>query len=84
MSDSPLVIGIDGRELQGRPTGTGRYLRNLLRRWREGGDALLVYFNGPAPEDPVLDHPAITCREVGDGRARGLAWQERRLPAAAW
>ena len=33
-----LIVGIDGRELQGRPTGTGRYLRNLLRRWRETGD----------------------------------------------
>ena len=34
----PLVVGIDGRELAGRPTGTGRYLRNLLRHWRDGGD----------------------------------------------
>jgi glycosyltransferase involved in cell wall biosynthesis len=83
LDSSRLVVGIDGRELQGRPTGTGRYLRNLLRRWRETGDDLVVYFNGPPPADPVLQHPGLTARAVGDGRARGLTWQERRLPAVA-
>ncbi len=83
MDARPLAIGIDGRELAGRPTGTGRYLRNLLRHWREGGDELVVYFNGPAPRDAVLAHPAIRLRPLGDGRARGLAWQQRLLPAGA-
>jgi len=78
-----LAIGIDGRELAGRPTGTGRYLRNLLRHWREGHDRLFVYFNGPPAADPILAHPALRLRPVGDGRARGFAWQERTLPAAA-
>lgn len=83
MVNSPLVVGIDGRELQGRPTGVGRYLRNLLRRWCGTGDQLVVYFSGPAPKDPVLEHSTLTCRPVGDGSAHGLVWQERRLPAAA-
>jgi glycosyltransferase involved in cell wall biosynthesis len=83
LGSSRLVVGIDGRELQGRPTGTGRYLRNLLRRWRDTGDELVVFFNGPAPADPALQHPNVALRGVGDGKARGLAWQERRLPAAA-
>jgi glycosyltransferase involved in cell wall biosynthesis len=83
LDDSPLRVGIDGRELQGRPTGTGRYLRNLLRRWRDSGDPLVVYFSGPAPTDPVLEHPAITSRALGDGRSRGPIWQERQLAAAA-
>lgn len=83
MTASPLVVGIDGRELTGRPTGTGRYLRNLLRHWRETGDRLVCYFNGPPALDPVLDHPAILKRPLGDGCARGLAWQERLLPPAA-
>jgi glycosyltransferase involved in cell wall biosynthesis len=78
-----LAIGIDGRELAGRPTGTGRYLRNLLRHWREGGDELLVYFNGAAPAESVLDHPAVRVRPLGNGRSRGLVWQQRVLPAAA-
>jgi hypothetical protein len=72
----PLVVGIDGRELAGRPTGTGRYLRNLLRHWRDTGDELLVYFNGPPALDPVLDHAAVRKRPLGDGCARGLVWQE--------
>jgi glycosyltransferase involved in cell wall biosynthesis len=79
----PLVVGIDGRELAGRPTGTGRYLRNLLRHWRDTGDALVVYFNGPPALDPVLDHPAVRKRALGDGCARGLVWQEWILPPAA-
>ena len=83
MGDRPIAVGVDGRELAGRPTGTGRYLRNLLRRWRDGGDRFVVYFNGPAPSDPVLEHPAVEPRPLGDGRARGLAWQERLLPPAA-
>ena len=78
-----LVVGVDGRELQGRPTGTGRYLRNLLRHWRGSGDRLLVYVSGRPPRDDVLDHPAVVLRTVGDGRARGLEWQEWLLPPAA-
>jgi glycosyltransferase involved in cell wall biosynthesis len=83
LGSNPLVVGIDGRELQGRPTGTGRYLRNLLRRWRETGDRLVVYFNGMAPDDPVLRHAGVATRPLGDGRSRGLVWQERVLPPAA-
>ena len=83
MAASPLVVGIDGRELAGRPTGTGRYLRNLLRHWRETGDTLVVYFNGPPALDPVLDHAHVRKRALGDGCARGLFWQEWLLPRAA-
>jgi len=78
-----LVVGVDGRELSGRPTGVGRYLRNLLRHWRETGDSLVVYFGHPAPEDPVLDHPAIARKQVGRQGVRGLVWQQRLLPAVA-
>jgi glycosyltransferase involved in cell wall biosynthesis len=83
LDDRPLVVGIDGRELQGRPTGTGRYLRNLVTRWRETGDTLIVYFSGEPPAEPALDHPAVACRVVGQGHTRGLVWQQRLLPAAA-
>jgi glycosyltransferase involved in cell wall biosynthesis len=83
LDDRPLAIGIDGRELQGRPTGVGRYLRSLLRHLREGHDTLFVYFDGKAPPDPVLDHPRVRGRELGGGGTRGLVWQERLLPRAA-
>ena len=45
-----LIVGIDGRELAGRPTGTGRYLRNLLRAWSRSGrrpDVRLLRRPGP-------------------------------------
>ena len=83
MPARPLIVGIDARELAGRPTGTGRYLRNLLRHWRDTGDELFVYFNGPPALDPVLEHPRVHKRPLGDGMARGLVWQEWLLPAAA-
>ena len=38
-ASDPLTIGIDARELLGEPTGVGRYLGELLRRWTERQDA---------------------------------------------
>jgi glycosyltransferase involved in cell wall biosynthesis len=79
-----LVVGVDGRELQGRPTGTGRYLRNLLRQWAAADrDRLVVFFDGPPPDDRVLAAPALEARRVADGGTRGVTWLERHLPRAA-
>jgi glycosyltransferase involved in cell wall biosynthesis len=75
-------IGIDGRELQGRATGAGRYLRNLLRAW-DRQDQLFLYFRGTAPPDPLLARWGITLRPIGSRRHRGLVWQEGALPEAA-
>ena len=78
-----MNVGVDASELQGRPTGTGRYLRNLLRVWcRTTEDRFFAYFNGPAPADPVLDHPRIVVRST-DEPVRGLWWQQATLPSAA-
>jgi glycosyltransferase involved in cell wall biosynthesis len=74
---------VDGRELQGNPTGTGRYLRNLLRQWsRDTDDGLFVYVSGEAPDDPVLEHPRIVVRALRRAFS-GVLWQERRLTRAA-
>jgi glycosyltransferase involved in cell wall biosynthesis len=79
-----LIVGIDGRELAGRPTGTGRYLRNLLRVWtRDAAGRMFVYFDGTAPPDPVLASPSIAVRPLGLGGRRGIVWSERVLPDAA-
>lgn len=56
-ADSPLTIAIDARELAGRPTGVGRYVLELLRRWRDRPDAarrrIVLYAHAPlAPEIP--------------------------------
>jgi glycosyltransferase involved in cell wall biosynthesis len=81
--ERPLTVGIDARELQGRPTGTGRYLRSLLRLWTATtSDRFFTYFNGEPPDDPVLDHPRVTVRPLPP-TSPGLLWQEWRLPRAA-
>lgn len=80
-----LSIGIDGRELQGRPTGVGRYLRSLLRRWIDWPlDRLVVYVQGAPPPETVLGRPGIEVRSLEAGRGPGAWWAERVLaPAAA-
>lgn len=77
-----LRIGVDARELAGRGTGTGRYLRQLLLHWPEPDDALLLYTQGPAP-DTAPPCAGTVWRGVGPEGARGLAWQERHLPPIA-
>ena len=44
-SGRTLRIGIDGRELEGRPTGVGRYLRSLLRRFAEAERHTFVVYS---------------------------------------
>lgn len=79
-----LVVGIDARELQGRPTGTGRYLRSLLRAWtRDTSDRFVAYFSGPDPIDPELDPQRVRRRSLGPSTSADLYWQEVLLPRAA-
>jgi glycosyltransferase involved in cell wall biosynthesis len=78
-----VIVGIDAREIQGRPTGTGRYLRSLLRRWTEApADQYVAYFNGSVPADPVLGQSAILSRSLTQQPVHPLLWQERHLPEA--
>ncbi len=79
-----MIVGIDAREIQGRPTGTGRYLRSLLRRWTEDalGDRFVLYFNGPAPDDGALASAAVLCRSLTSKAVHPLLWQEWHLPRA--
>jgi glycosyltransferase involved in cell wall biosynthesis len=73
---------VDARELQGRPTGVGRYLRNLVRALtEEQGDTIVAYVAGEPPRDRVLDHPLVDVRTLPRLRP-GLAWQQLRLPPA--
>jgi len=76
-----MRIGVDARELQGRPTGTGRYLRSLLKAW-PAGDELVLYFNGAAADLDALGRADLRARALGNG-GRGLMWMEHHLPAAA-
>jgi glycosyltransferase involved in cell wall biosynthesis len=79
-ADRPLRIGVDARELQGRPTGVGRYLRNLVRGLtEERGDTVVAYVVGEPPPDRVLEHPLVEVRPLRRMRP-GLAWQQLSLP----
>jgi glycosyltransferase involved in cell wall biosynthesis len=82
-----VIVGVDARELSGQPTGTGRYLRNLLKRWTDPGRAtghrIVAYFNGPIPDDELLRRPGVTCRSPNPRAVHALRWQEGIVPAAA-
>lgn len=83
-----MRIGVDARELGGRPTGVGRYLRELLVRWQaapECAGAELVLFT-PHGDEATWTAPAgrgarLAWRYVaGDG---GTIWEQRDLVRAA-
>lgn len=82
MASGPLTIAIDARELLGRPTGVGRYVRELLREWTgpggRGHSFCLIL-----PEPPPAGAPrgaGITVR-IEPGR-NGTWWEQARLPRA--
>ncbi len=86
MSARALRVGIDARELLGRPTGVGRYLAELLARWtRDPALAAhhLVLYAPSAPSLPWLGETGATVESrVLTGR-QGTAWEQFTLGAAA-
>lgn len=75
-----LRIGIDGRELEGRPTGVGRYIRSLLRRFAlDSRHHFIVYSAAPVS---LPTRPDVVSRRVLPGRP-AIYWEQRILPAAA-
>ena len=82
LADRPLVVGIDARELQGRPTGHRPLpAQPAPRTGASGGDRLVVLLQRPAPADPVLDHPGVRARALGDGApAAGSRGRSGSLP----
>jgi len=82
-----MRIGIDARELTGRPTGVGRYLANILAAWGDMPDATAHTYLLYHPQEDQLDLPlpdsgalAIARRPVGGGRRSW--WEQVRLPIA--
>jgi len=83
---TPLItIGIDARELLGEPTGVGRYLGELLRRWVVRPDAVARELVLYSPEPlPFLDTvpPTARVRAVVAGSGRGTWWEQTHLRRA--
>jgi len=78
-----MRIGIDARELTGRPTGVGRYLAGLLAEWSTSGSArrhdFVLYAARPLPVE--LDTRTFVPRIV-EG-AGGTWWEQVTIPPAA-
>ena len=78
-----MRIGIDARELCGRPTGVGRYLTGLLLEWARGGRAGAHDFVLYAPEAIALPLDARKFRtRIVPGRP-GTWWEQVTLPREA-
>ena len=78
-----MRIGVDARELCGRATGVGRYLRGLLQQWSvddpTGRHEFVLY--SPEPIAATLDARRFSTRVVSG--APGTWWEQARLPRAA-
>lgn len=74
-----LRIGIDGRELSGKPTGVGRYLRSLLRRFALDHRHRFVIY-GREPMALPVESPCFETRLLPGGHP--LLWEQRTLPGA--
>lgn len=78
-----MKIGIDARELSGKPTGVGRYLGNILRYWvRDFSDHhYYLYSSNEIEDSDILDSPAALKRYIPSGLlSYNIYWQQFKLP----
>jgi glycosyltransferase involved in cell wall biosynthesis len=64
-----MKIAVDARELQGKPTGVGRFLRKLLGEWSNMAEAQA--------------HEFITLGPASQDRTGGTVWEQLVLPRLA-
>jgi glycosyltransferase involved in cell wall biosynthesis len=80
-----LRIGVDGRELIGRATGVGRYIREVLRAWTTDPSfphTLVVFVHAePSAELRTALGSAVTW-DVTTAGVAGTWWEQRHLPRA--
>tara|TARA_B100000686_G_scaffold308866_1_gene350318 strand:- start:2834 stop:3928 length:1095 start_codon:yes stop_codon:yes gene_type:complete len=77
-----MRIGVDGRELFGEATGTGRYLDNLCREWASLSTAqqceILIYTPSLAHSDSSPNHGAPITHRVVPGTGNTF-WEQTAL-----
>jgi len=79
-----LRIAIDGRELEGKPTGVGRYLAGLLRHWLDGpGEERFVVFHRHEPATELPAGPRLELRQLDRGLLPLSAYWEQVVLAGA-
>jgi glycosyltransferase involved in cell wall biosynthesis len=78
-------IAIDARELEGRPTGVGRYLANLLRCWLKGkgDDRFILYHRRGLPKFDWMDNPRLETQRLPDGIFKQGTWWQQVVLARA-
>jgi glycosyltransferase involved in cell wall biosynthesis len=76
-----MRIGIDARELCGKPTGVGRHLAGLLEGWAHDSGASRHTFVLYAPQGLAAALPNAERRVVQGGG--GTTWEQIDLPKAA-
>ena len=84
MGERALHIGVDGRELLGRPTGVGRYLREVLDGWRADSawPHRVTLVVPQAPSAALVARHAHVGWSVEHGAGAGTWWEQTRLPRA--
>ncbi len=76
-------IGIDARELEGRPTGVGRYLKNLLTCWSKenSGDSFHLYSRSALEGYPSLSSSWFHLHHLSSRVLQsGFYWEQFVLP----
>lgn len=81
-----MRVAVDARELAGRPTGVGRYLRELLVRWQAApecaGAELLLLAPAPPPVEPTLGTGGARLVRQPVPGTPGTLWEQRALARA--
>ena len=75
-----MRIGVDARELCGKPTGVGRHLSGLLHAWANDARASQHTFVLYAPE--AVNTPLKNAEVRVVTGAPGTMWEQRSLPTA--
>jgi glycosyltransferase involved in cell wall biosynthesis len=86
VSTARCRIGVDARELLGRPTGVGRYLAELLARWTRSPEyawSRLVLYSPAALSLPWLGAGGALAQSRVVPGGTGTRWEQLDLPRAA-
>ena len=75
-----MRIAIDARELAGKPTGVGRFVRELLAAWARQPDAARHEFVLCAPAEIDLSPFSRLRISTAIARGDGTVWEQFSLP----
>ncbi|MFC1700532.1 glycosyltransferase family 4 protein [Patescibacteria group bacterium] len=83
-----MKIGIDAKNIEGRRTGVGRYLINLLKEWDQlelpKDVEFVLYFRKEIPDDLSLDSAIFQKKVLSFGGLSNALFMHILLPIAAY